>query len=108
MEIKGDAPGSRRRNPKLKLGNSERPVIKIFTVMNTKIFLLRLGATTGLFTASASAQTIWEAFNDHRGGASTDPNTTVWEMRSTGSGGALKNIVTGADLLATLMVEEEG
>ncbi len=69
---------------------------------------LSLALVAGFFTANASAQITWEAFNDHRGGASTSPNTTTWEMRATGSGGPLKNIETGADLTATMTVEEEG
>jgi hypothetical protein len=76
--------------------------------MKTPPLFVYLTAVTGLFTANAFAQTTWEAFNDHRAGVSTSPNATVWEMRGTGSGGALKDIATGADLTATMTVEEEG
>src|SRR5687767_11119316 len=75
--------------------------------MKTRTVLLHLAVLASL-TGSASAQIIWEAFNDHRLGASTSPNATTWEMRLTGSGGALKDISTGADLPASLLVEEEG
>src|SRR5688572_15020472 len=75
--------------------------------MKTRTVLLHLAVLASL-TGTASAQIIWEAFNDHRGGASTSPNATTWEMLVTGSGGALKDISTGADLPATMLVEEEG
>jgi len=62
----------------------------------------------GLASGGAAAQANWEAFNDHRAGTETSPNATAWELRGAGSGGPLKDIVSGSDLEATLAVEEEG
>jgi hypothetical protein len=74
--------------------------------------LFRLPAVMACFLAvNASAQTavpLWEAYNDHRAGAFTAANTTVWEMRVTGSGGPLRDFATGIDLPVLMAIEEEG
>lgn len=76
--------------------------------MKTRNYFVRLAAVVAILGSSASAQTIWEAFNDHRAGISTSPNATAWDLRGAGAGGPLKDIATGADLPASLLVEEEG
>ena len=76
--------------------------------MKTPPSLPRLAAISALFTASAYSQVTWEAYNDHRSGASTGANTSLIEMRLNGTTGTLKNYATGADLAATMSVEEEG
>jgi hypothetical protein len=76
--------------------------------MKALLSLQRLAAVSALLTASASAQVNWEAYNDHRGGAFTAANTSIIEMRGAGVTGPLRNFATGADLTATMSVEEEG
>ncbi|HWB02047.1 MAG TPA: hypothetical protein VG796_03420 [Verrucomicrobiales bacterium] len=76
--------------------------------MKTRSSLIRLAVLVSAFSGSVTAQTNWEAFNDHRAGVMTDANTTTYEMRLTHPGGPLKNTATGADLAATFSVEEPG
>lgn len=63
----------------------------------------------------AQPAVFWEAFNDHRPvDESTNPtnftsvNATGYNMRVTDDGGVLRNIQTGADLNASLLVVVEG
>ena len=62
-------------------------------------------------SGAAQAQTaiFWEAFNDYAPtpGVTSD-FATGYELRDAGSGGALKNIATGEDLAATVLVVLEG
>ena len=52
---------------------------------------------------------IWEAFNDYRPtDGVTSPNATGYDLRITDDGGVLKNINTGADLEASVLVAVEG
>jgi hypothetical protein len=77
--------------------------------MNTQAYLIRLAVVAGLLTSNVSAQSVvWEAFNDHRIGADTSPNATTWEMWAADPGGPLKNIATGTELAAAMMMEVEG
>jgi hypothetical protein len=76
--------------------------------MKTPSLLSRLAAVSALLMTSASAQVAWEAYNDHRTGATTAATTTLIEMRGAGTTGFLKNFATGDDLPVTMTVEEEG
>jgi hypothetical protein len=76
--------------------------------MNTKSCALTIRTLAVLIAAPAFGQINWEAFNDHRIGGFTSPNATGWEMRLTGSGGPLRDILTGLDLPVNMTVEEEG
>jgi hypothetical protein len=66
-----------------------------------------LAAVSALFTAVATAQVNWEAYNDHHGGTNTSANTSTIAMRGAGTTGFLRNFATGADLPVTMTVEEE-
>jgi len=70
---------------------------------------LKLGALLALTTVSYGQPTIlWEAFNDYRPGDQTSPNATTYDLRVTDEGGVLKNIQTGEDLEASVIVVAEG
>ena len=57
---------------------------------------------------SAQPTILWEAFNDYRPSDLTSPNATTYDLRVTDEGGVLKNIQTGADLEASVIVVVEG
>ena len=76
--------------------------------MKTRVFTNLTILLACLLGGDASGQTIWEAFNDHRAGESTSPNASTLDMRGTDTGGPLRNIATGLELAAAMMVEEEG
>lgn len=61
----------------------------------------------GLPVSGAQWVTNWIAFNDHRPGTGTGPNTTGYDMR-VGPGGALKDDLTGRNVAASLQVVATG
>jgi hypothetical protein len=70
------------------------------------LLLILIGAVpSGL---SQTVATNWAAFNDHRGGLTTHPNATTYDMRQTGDGGLLKDYYTGLTLPVRLIVRHEG
>ncbi|MCI0536809.1 MAG: PA14 domain-containing protein [Verrucomicrobiales bacterium] len=74
-----------------------------------KTLALKLGALVSITTlAYAQPAILWEAFNDYRPGDLTSPNATTYDLRVTDDGGVLKNIQTGADLEASVIVVPEG
>lgn len=84
--------------------------------MNTSLAPLMRKAFLSLafclsLTNLANAQPVvrWEAFNDHRPtDGVTSPNATGYDLRITDDGGVLKDIKTGADLKASVVVVVEG
>lgn len=76
--------------------------------MNTCPTLLLIAAAFFPALSAAPAQVLWEAYNDHRGGATTAVNATSYDMLTTAEGLPLKNIATGQDLPALLVMESEG
>ena len=57
---------------------------------------------------SAQNVTNWIAYHDHRTGALTSPNASVFDIRVTGEGGILKNFATGAELPVSVSVTGVG
>jgi PA14 domain len=57
----------------------------------------------------AQSQIIWEAFNDHRPtDGVTSPNASTFDLRAADDGGVLRNILTGEDVEASVLVAVEG
>src|SRR6186713_3370724 len=75
-----------------------------------KTLASELGALFFSVTPLSYAQPaiLWEAFNDYRPSDLTSPNATTYDLRVTDEGGVLKNIQTGADLEASVIVVVEG
>ena len=75
-----------------------------------KTLAFKLGALFFSVTTLSYAQPaiLWEAFNDYRPSDLTSPNATTYDLRATDDGGVLKNIQTGADLEASVIVVVEG
>jgi hypothetical protein len=65
------------------------------------------GLLSALPLSGAVWVTNWIAFNDHRPGTGTGPNTTGYDMR-VGPGGPLKDDLTGRTVAATLEVTATG
>ena len=58
---------------------------------------------------AAQPAILWEAFNDHNPTVGvTSPNATSYDMNKSGAEGFLKDIVTGDDVTAYLVVSTEG
>ncbi|MGK0190755.1 MAG: hypothetical protein ACI9R3_006585, partial [Verrucomicrobiales bacterium] len=62
------------------------------------------------FSTAASAQNelVWEAFNDYRPGDNTSENASDYDLRITDDGGPLRDIATGDELDAEVIVIAEG
>src|SRR6185503_10349104 len=56
----------------------------------------------------ATAQLLWEAYNDYSTGPLTHANATVYKLRIDADGGPLKDFATGLDLPVSVLVETEG
>ncbi|MCB1096403.1 MAG: hypothetical protein KDN22_12575 [Verrucomicrobiae bacterium] len=51
---------------------------------------------------------VWEAYNDYRPGEFTHENASIWDLRVTDDGGPLRNIASGEELDAEVIVEAVG
>src|SRR5688572_1970401 len=68
---------------------------------------LALAACLSLPTL-ATAQVLWEAYNDYSTGPLTHANATGYKLRLDADGGPLKDFATGLDLPVSVLAETEG
>src|SRR5688572_16907989 len=93
--------------------SSTRKLSPMINLMNTRPFSIPLRAGLALaaylsLPTLATAQLLWEAYNDYSTGPLTHANATGYKLRIDADGGPLKDFATGLDLPVSVLVETEG